>query len=286
MRAANSSIASKSCTKAAADACPWLATRSARMSGANRKTPKMNLLDDLLNALPGDAPVRSVLVGAHWTAVCSRHCGLASTLLAVTSHTESKVRDVGRLHLKSARELAEYARSDHPLEASLGFAAINSLLEVEERQAVEINAANVLAERARGKRVALVGHFPFITKLRPSLAELWVIEQRPAEGEYPAEAAADLLPQAEVIALTASALVNHTLDGLLALCRPEALVMVLGPTTPLSPVLFQHGVSLLSGARVVDEAAVLRTVAQGATFQQVEGVRLLTLQRGRPAREA
>ena len=239
----------------------------------------MNLLDELLDSLPGDAPVRSVLVGAHWTVVCSRSGGLASTLLANTPHAESKVRDVGRLHLKSARQLAEYARSDNPLEASLGIAAINSLLAVDERQAVEINAADVLAERARGKKVALVGHFPFIAKLRPSLAALWVMEQRPAEGEYPAEAAADLLPQADVVALTASALVNHTLDSLLALCRPQTLVMVLGPTTPLSPVLFHHGVSLLSGARVVDEAAVLRTVGQGATFQQVEGVRLLTLWR-------
>jgi len=30
---------------------------------------------------------------------------------------------------------------------------------------------------------------------------------------------------------------------------------------------------------VIDEAAVLRTVGQGATFQQVEGTRLLTLER-------
>jgi len=76
-------------------------------------------------------------------------------------------------------------------------------------------------------------------------------------------------------------LINHTLDGLLALCRPEALVMMLGPSTPLSPVLFNYGVSLLSGSRVFDEAAVLRTVGQGASFQQVEGVQLLTFRRGK-----
>ncbi len=75
-------------------------------------------------------------------------------------------------------------------------------------------------------------------------------------------------------------MITGTLDGLLALCRPDALVMVLGPSTPLSPVLFAHGATLISGTRVVDEAAVLRTVGQGATFQQVEGVRLLTLERG------
>jgi uncharacterized protein len=236
----------------------------------------MNILDDLLATLL-DAPVRSVLVAAHWTVVCSRHCGMAATMTGDKPHGHAPVRDVGRLHLKSARELAEYARSDVPLEASIGLATINSLLDVDETRAVEINAAQVLAERGRGKTVALVGHFPFIPKLRQSVGQLWVIEQRPTEDEFPAEAASNLIPQADVVAITGSALVNHTLDGLLALCRTEALVMVLGPSTPLSPILFEHGATIISGTRVVDEKAVLRTAGQGAAFHQVEGVRLLTI---------
>jgi uncharacterized protein len=240
----------------------------------------MNILDDLLNNLNIDAPVRSVLIGAHWTVVCSHNCGMAATLISNFHHGHGAVRDVGWLHTKTARELAAYAFSDNSLEASIGIAAINSLLEVEESQAVEMNAVDVLIEHGCGKNVALIGHFPFIPKLRSAVGQLWVIEQRPADGEYPAEAAADLLPQADVAAITSSALINHTLDGLLTLCRPETLVMMLGPSTPLSPVLFNHGISILSGSRIVDEAAVLRTVGQGATFQQVEGVRLLTLRRG------
>ncbi len=239
----------------------------------------MGILDDLLAALADDAPVRSVLVGAHWTVVCSRGCGLASTITGDKPHGHAQVRDVGCLHLKSARELADYAHSDNPLEAGIGLAVLNLLLDVDERNAVEINAADVLAERGRGKTVVLVGHFPFIPRLREQVGRLWVIEQRPAEGEYPVTAAADLIPHADVVAITGSALLNHTLDGLLVLCRRDALVMVLGPSTPLSPVLFEYGATIVSGARVVDEAAVLRTVGQGATFRQVEGVRLLTLQR-------
>ncbi len=236
----------------------------------------MNILDDLINNLSADAPVRSVLVGVHWTVVCSRYCGMASTLMDNHAHGHSQVREVGRLQTKTARELAEYARSDNPLEASLGVAAINSLLEVDETSAVEVNAVEVLIEHGRGKNVALVGHFPFIPKLRSAVGQLWVLEQHPAEGDYPAEAAADLIPQAEVVAITGTALINQTLNGLLTLCRPEALVMVLGPSTPLSPLLFKHGVNFISGSRVVDESAILRTVGQGASFQQVEGVRLLT----------
>lgn len=239
----------------------------------------MNILNDLLESLDMDTPIQTVLVGVHWTVVCSRFCGLASTFIGSKPHGHDKARSVGHLHEKSARELAEYACSDNLLEASIGLATINSLIAVDDSGAVEDNAVEVLIKHGRGRNVALVGHFPFISKLRPAVGQLWVIEQRPVDGDYAAEAAGELIPQADVVAITSSALINHTLDGLLALCSPDLLVMMLGPSTPLSPVLFAHGISILSGSRVVDEAAVLRTVGQGATFQQVEGVRLLNIRR-------
>jgi len=236
----------------------------------------MTILDDLLNNLDVDVPVRSVLVGVHWTVVCSRHCGMASTTMSSHPHGHIQVRDAGRLHYKSARELAELARSRELLEASIGVAAINSLVDMDESTSRELNASEVLASRGRGKNVALVGHFPFIEQLRSVARQLWVLEQLPIEGEYPPEAAADLIPRADVVAITSSSLINHTLDRLLSFCPSKATVMLLGPTTPLSPVLFNHGANILSGARVFDEEAVLRTVGQGASFRQVEGVKLLT----------
>jgi uncharacterized protein (DUF4213/DUF364 family) len=107
----------------------------------------MNILDDLLNSLEEDAQIRNVLVGVHWTVVCSRRCGVAATIANHLPHGHAAVRDVGALHTKSARQLAEYARSDNPLEANLGVAAINPLLPVDESKAVEINALHILSER-------------------------------------------------------------------------------------------------------------------------------------------
>jgi uncharacterized protein (DUF4213/DUF364 family) len=244
----------------------------------------MSILDNLLLTLGAEAPVRSVLVGAHWTAVCSRRCGLASTLTGEKPHGHERVREVGRLHIKTALQLAELARSDNLLEASIGVAAINSLIKVEEKHVLESNARDVLIEQGRGRVVALVGHFPFISELRPLTKDLWVIERRPIEGEFPAEAAASLIPQADVVGITGTALINHSLDGLLALCRPASFVMILGPSTPLSPILFGYGVTMLSGALVLDEKAALRTIGQGGTFQQVEGVRLVAMGKDMTAR--
>jgi len=236
----------------------------------------MNILNEVLNSIEDDAPVRQVLVGIHWVVVCSRYCGMASALVNEHTHGHDAVRDVGQLHEKSACELAEWVRSDNLLETSIGMATINSLLEIDETNAVEINAADVLTERGKDSDVAIVGSFPFIKKLRTQVRNLWVLELHPTEDEYPAESAHELIPHADVVAITGCALINHTLDDLLTLCRPDATVMVLGPTTPFAPVLFEHGVDILSGVKVVNEANVLRTVSQGANFQQVEGVQLLS----------
>jgi len=63
------------------------------------------------------------------------------------------------------------------------------------------------------------------------------------------------------------------------LCRPDAFRLLLGPSTPLSSVLFDAGIDALSGTRVDDPEVVLRSVGQGATFRQIKrggGLRLLT----------
>jgi uncharacterized protein (DUF4213/DUF364 family) len=63
------------------------------------------------------------------------------------------------------------------------------------------------------------------------------------------------------------------------MCRPDAFVLLLGPSTPLSPVLFDAGLSGLSGTVVDDLGQVLLSVGQGATFRQIKrrgGLRLLT----------
>ena len=72
----------------------------------------MSILYDLLSELHMDARVRTVLVGAHWTVVCSRHCGMAATLMDDHAHGHSQVRDVGHLHSKTACQLADYAHSE------------------------------------------------------------------------------------------------------------------------------------------------------------------------------
>jgi uncharacterized protein (DUF4213/DUF364 family) len=246
------------------------------------------LFDDLLADLP-DSPVETILVGAHWTAVVAetqgrRRCGLASSQRATDDHHHGAgpaVPEAGRLHYRSSRALAQMVYSGSPPEVSVGMAAINASLPTHEQSWIDLNAEAVIAEHGAGKRVALVGHFPFVSRLREGVGHLSVLELRPRDDDLPAEAAATVIPQADVVALTSLTLLNHSFEGLMRLRRPEALVLLLGPTTPLSPVLFDYGVDILSGAITENVDGVLSTVGQGGNFRQVHraGVRLVTMTR-------
>ena len=156
-------------------------------------------------------------------------------------------------------------------------ATINSLLEIEEDSCIELNAAEVIKEKGKGKRVAIVGHFPFIPKVREIAKDVWVIEKNPKEGDLDESAADNLIPQADVVAITGTALTNHTLDHLLELCSPGAYVILLGDTAPLAPLLFDYNVDAISGTKVVNTELVLRCVSQGANFRQIRGVKRLTM---------
>jgi uncharacterized protein len=173
--------------------------------------------------------------------------------------------------------LAVWVQSPHPLQVSLGMAALNSLLPLNQLEGVELNAKDLILEHGRDKKVALVGHFHFAEELRRTAAQLWVLELNPTTGDLPTTAAPDLLPQAEVIGLTASTLLNGTFDSLSRLFPPQAVVVMLGPTTPLSPVLFDYGVDVLAGSEVVDPVTLFHYIGQGSSLRKVCGLRRLTL---------
>lgn len=247
----------------------------------------MQMIRDILDTLP-DGRVMDVRIGLHWIAVTAevngvQRCGLASTLAAEHHHhrQEPNVPQAGSLEMLSGRQLAEMALSCNPTQASIGIAAMNALLPPCPQLWFEANAEDTIATHGLGKRVVLVGRFPFTERLRERVSELLVLEQNPAPGDLPASAAPEVIPGADVLAITGMTFANHTLEGLLALRSPRSKVIILGPSTPLSPVLFNYGVDILSGAVVVAIEPVLRTVSQGGDFRQVHraGVRLVNMQR-------
>ena len=83
------------------------------MKTARENRRQVTLLDGLLASLgDADATVRDLRVGLNGIAVLSRNLGLAH---APPLPRAPGVRDAGRLIGRSARGLAEYARSSNPI---------------------------------------------------------------------------------------------------------------------------------------------------------------------------
>ena len=96
-----------------------------------------------------------------------------------------------------------------------------------------------------------------------------VIELSPQEGEYSAEKSEEVIDQCDYVVITSSAIVNHTIDDLLRFAKDKKVALV-GPGTPLTPALFDHGINVLSGMIVTDPDLAFRIVAEGGAAQALK----------------
>ncbi len=240
----------------------------------------MKILDDIISALDPDTAAKDIRQGLFYTGVLTRNCGLAATLPRdALKQGHSLVDRPGTLLDRSPLELARMAYSESLLEAAIGMATINSLVEIDERSCRELNAGNLIAETGAGKATVVIGHFPFVPRLKGLISELKVIEKNPVGGDYAETETERLVPEADVVAITGTAFTNHTIENLLRLCSPRAYVIVLGGTVPMSDVLFDYGVDAISGTMVTEPEMVLRCVSQGANYRQIKGIRQITMTR-------
>ncbi len=242
------------------------------------------VLKDLLSALETDSDVSDIRTCVFWTAVCSLRCGLASTMAFSIQPSEvPQVESAGNLLPIGAKALSQLSLSSRILERAIGLAAINSMLPIDESVCVDLNAEEEIRSLGTGKKIAIIGHFPFVKRLRAEAQELWVFELpgRGRTGDITGKEIETLLPKADVIAISSTTLLNHSLGSIIRFTAPDAVKIMLGPSTPLSPVLFDHGFDILSGSIVVDQNQTLKSISQGANFRQVRGVRKVTMKRNK-----
>lgn len=85
-------------------------------------------------------------------------------------------------------------------------------------------------------------------------------ERVPRPGDHPDTACEYLLPECDYVFISSSSFVDKTAPRLLELSRRAHTVLV-GPSTPLPPMLFDYGVDTTTGFVVTDPYLLDRALA-------------------------
>jgi len=230
----------------------------------------------LLQKPAREARVAEVRIGLGYTAV---RFDDGRTGVAYTFHQEARggcsvFHGLRPISGRPAVDLLPLLESSDPIESAVGLACANALANQHDATQQPGDILEQLDLRP-DDQVAMVGHFaPLIAPLQQRSSSLTVFERVKAPQGFlrPAEEAEDHLPRCQVALITATSIINHTIDGLLDAARGCRVVAVLGASTPMLPEVFSStAVSVLSGVVVEQPSEIMRVVSEGGGMRQFKG---------------
>ena len=235
----------------------------------------MKVLDEILESI-ADKPADDIVVGQMYTGVkIEERLGIALTL----NEWGYVPRNVGNLR---GTKVAHLARSWNSLEACIGTAAINALLPVPKRYEKIADIFKYTLKMCENyHRIVFVGFMPIVEKLKFDDKEIYVFERRPGYREFhdiklffsdklkekinytllPDTAMEEVLPKCDLAVITGSTFVNKTTDKILEMSG--GYNMIFGPTTPMTPILFEYGADELAGTINRDANKIWDIISQG-----------------------
>ncbi len=187
----------------------------------------------------------------------------------------------GKLRGKKALEFLDEMPSNSPLKKTMGIAVLNALSMMcwKEKPPVAysirtgVDATDEVTIQNDDYVVVVGAIVPVLKTLKQRNKPFGILELDPLtlkadEMKYhiPPLLAPEKIPQADVLIITGTTLINNTLEDLLRMKKPDARVIVMGPTASMLPgAFFKRGVGLLGGVIVTEPDRVLDVIAEGGS---------------------
>lgn len=259
------------------------------MSGATILEETVSAVRATLGDELAGATIERVVIGLFFTGVklMSGHVGTCATPAksipeAVCCPSSALAMPFpGKMRGRPALDLVKETSSDHPIRRAVGIAALNALaaqchvLRPNPGVTAEIGVDAFDAANIRdGELTVVVGAFvPFLRELKRRGQRYLVLEQDPStlkqeEMAYyrPASEMRKVVPQADVLLVTGTTLINDTLEDILSAAAPHCRKVVVGPTVGLVPDAFlRRGCSILGGTLVTEPDEFLDILAEGGS---------------------
>jgi len=193
----------------------------------------------------------------------------------------ARMPQAGNLDGKPLSEILNYSLDPNVLKSAIGVAAINALSQVifesvntYEHTTIQETDGFDLLDIQPGETVSLVGAFgPYIRRLRMMGNPFFILEKnpqtlRPDEMKWfrPESERRSPLPRSDVIILTGTAIVNHTIDHILSFATPGIRTAIIGPTASMVPdAFFKRGVQIMAGVRITRPDLMVKILKQGGS---------------------
>ena len=236
-----------------------------------------------------DLWVEDLVIGIFFTGVrlSTGHAGVAFTPIGEIPEavccptTAARMPQAGDLEGKLVSEILKYGLDTNVLKSAIGVAAINALsqLVIERENATEYEVVKGrdgfdLLEIKPDDTISLIGAFgPYIRRLKTMGNPFFIIEKnpqtlRPDEIKYfrPETAMASSLEKSDVVIITGTAIVNHTIDHILSYINDQQRTAIIGPTASMIPdAFFKRGVNIMAGVRIKEADLMIKILKQGGS---------------------
>jgi uncharacterized protein (DUF4213/DUF364 family) len=251
---------------------------------------KNNLKDKIHNI-----KVERAVIGIFFTGVCldTGHAGICATPIKEIPEAvccPSSARAMPNAGYLTERPVVKYlddALSNMPMKKALGIAVLSALssycrdkgLVNGYKMRVGVDAIECLDLKDDTYPVLIGAIAPCLRILKGRKKPFTIIELDPRTLKSdeirfyaPPGKTPEIVPKADVLVITGTTLINGTLEGILKLARPDAQVVVLGPTASILPhAFFRRGVNILGGDIITNPEKMLDTLTEGGSGYHLYG---------------
>jgi uncharacterized protein (DUF4213/DUF364 family) len=236
-----------------------------------------------------DVWIDDLVIGIFFTGVklSTGHTGCAFTPIGEIPEavccptTAARMPQAGNLEGRSVFEILKYSLDPNVLKSAIGVATLNALSQLiiesedgTEYQVVKDKDGFDLLEIQPDEAVTLIGAFgPYIRRLKMMGNPFYIVEKNPQtlrsdEIKYyrsDSEMAATL-GKSNVVIITGTAIVNHTIDSILYSITNGKRTAIIGPTASMVPdAFFKRSVNVMAGVRILDAEGMIKILKQGGS---------------------
>jgi uncharacterized protein (DUF4213/DUF364 family) len=247
------------------------------------------MLEEKYPVLLKETSVADLVIGIFFTGVklSSGHGGVAFTPAAEIPEavccptSAARMPQAGHLDGRPTSELIRYALDRNVLKSAIGIAVLNavsqSAMESDHRANYSVvkdaDGFDILNVR-NNDRVALIGAFtPYIRRLREMGNPFFIVEKNPRALKpdemdlfRPESDLTETLERSDVIIMTGTAIVNHTIDAILTSVSKGKRTAIIGPTASMIPdAFFRRGVDVMAGVRILNADLMIKVLKQGGS---------------------